>query len=359
MKVNNENYQSIWANFDSKKVYCIDQRKLPFQFSILELSNIDDISDAINTMAIRGAPAIGITAAYAMWLAHYNRKGNLDLIQQDYKTIISLRPTAVNLKRGADYVYSIINNNISNGLIYDKALEFANNEINACYTIGIYGVELIKRIYNSNHKPVNILTHCNAGWLACGDYGTALAPIFEANNQSIPMHIWVDETRPLNQGSRLTAWELYNENIPFSIITDNTGGLLMMKNQVDMVIVGADRIAKNGDVANKIGTYLKALAASEHSIPFHVAAPISTFDFSINSGFDIPIEKRNMYELQTIQSYYQNELILSELFPSDYPSVNYAFDITPARFLTSFITEKGIFQNINELINKLSVNKNK
>lgn len=353
MKVNNKNYQSVWADFNSKKIYCIDQRKLPFLFSILDLKNLDDISNAINTMAIRGAPAIGITAAYAMWLAHYTRNGNLDLMQKDYNKLISLRPTAVNLKKGADYVYSIINNNIGDELIYERAVEFVNNEINACYKIGQYGAELIKRIYNSTQKQVNILTHCNAGWLACGDYGTALSPIFAANKQNIPIHIWVDETRPLNQGSRLTAWELYNENIPFSIITDNAGGLLMMKNQIDMVIVGADRITKNGDVANKIGTYLKALAASEHSIPFYVAAPISTFDFTLDSGDTIPIEKRNISEIQTIQSFYQNELIISELFPLDYPSLNFAFDITPAKFVNSFITEKGIFQNINQLINQL------
>lgn len=353
MKVNNKNYQSVWADFNSKKIYCIDQRKLPFLFSILDLKNLDDISNAINTMAIRGAPAIGITAAYAMWLAHYTRNGNLDLMQKDYNKLISLRPTAVNLKKGADYVYSIINNNIGDELIYERAVEFVNNEINACYKIGQYGAELIKRIYNSTQKQVNILTHCNAGWLACGDYGTALSPIFAANKQNIPIHIWVDETRPLNQGSRLTAWELYNENIPFSIITDNAGGLLMMKNQIDMVIVGADRITKNGDVANKIGTYLKALAASEHSIPFYVAAPISTFDFTLDSGDTIPIEKRNISEIQTIQSFYKNELIISELFPLDYPSLNFAFDITPAKFVNSFITEKGIFQNINQLINQL------
>lgn len=358
MLVNNKNYQSVRADFNNKRIYCIDQRALPFRFSIMELNNLNDISNAITTMAVRGAPAIGITAAYAIWLSHYSNDGNINLILQDYNRLISLRPTAINLKKGADYVFSAINENINNSQVYDKAIEFANNEINACYKIGMYGVELIKAIHNQSNNTVNILTHCNAGWLACGDYGTALAPIFEANKQNIPIHVWVDETRPLNQGSRLTAWELYNEKIPFSVITDNTGGLLMMNHKVDMIIIGADRIARNGDVANKIGSYLKALAAAAHSIPFYVAAPISTFDFSLYSGNDIPIEQRHSSEIQSIQSFYNDEWISSELFPSDYQSINYAFDITPAKFINSFITEKGIYKNINDLIKQGKYNKN-
>ncbi|MDD3630264.1 MAG: S-methyl-5-thioribose-1-phosphate isomerase [Bacteroidales bacterium] len=359
MRVNNKNYQSVWADFNNKRIYCIDQRALPFRFSILELNNLNDISNAITTMAVRGAPAIGITAAYAIWLSHYSNDGNINLILQDYNRLISLRPTAINLKKGADYVFSAINENINNSQVYDRAIEFVNNEINACYKIGTYGVELIKAIHNQSSNIVNILTHCNAGWLACGDYGTALAPIFEANKQNIPIHVWVDETRPLNQGSRLTAWELYNEKIPFSVITDNTGGLLMMKHNVDMIIIGADRIARNGDVANKIGSYLKALAAAAHSIPFYVAAPISTFDFSLYSGDDIPIEQRHSSEIQSIQSFYNDEWISSELFPPDYQSINYAFDITPAKFINSFITEKGIYKNINDLIKQGKYNKNR
>ncbi len=359
MRVNNKNYQSVWADFNNKRIYCIDQRALPFRFSILELNNLNDISNAITTMAVRGAPAIGITAAYAIWLSHYSNDGNINLILQDYNRLISLRPTAINLKKGADYVFSAINENINNSQVYDRAIEFVNNEINACYKIGTYGVELIKAIHNQSSNIVNILTHCNAGWLACGDYGTALAPIFEANKQNIPIHVWVDETRPLNQGSRLTAWELYNEKIPFSVITDNTGGLLMMKHNVDMIIIGADRIARNGDVANKIGSYLKALAAAAHSIPFYVAAPISTFDFSLDSGDDIPIEQRHSSEIQSIQSFYNDEWISSELFPPDYQSINYAFDITPAKFINSFITEKGIYKNINDLIKQGKYNKNR
>lgn len=359
MRVNNKNYQSVWADFKNKRIYCIDQRALPFRFLILELNNLNDISNAITTMAVRGAPAIGITAAYAIWLSHYSNDGNINLILQDYNRLISLRPTAINLKKGADYVFSAINENINNSQVYDRAIEFVNNEINACYKIGTYGVELIKAIHNQSSNIVNILTHCNAGWLACGDYGTALAPIFEANKQNIPIHVWVDETRPLNQGSRLTAWELYNEKIPFSVITDNTGGLLMMKHNVDMIIIGADRIARNGDVANKIGSYLKALAAAAHSIPFYVAAPISTFDFSLYSGDDIPIEQRHSSEIQSIQSFYNDEWISSELFPPDYQSINYAFDITPAKFINSFITEKGIYKNINDLIKQGKYNKNR
>jgi len=354
MLVNNQNYQSVWADINNKVIYCIDQTKLPFRFSILKLNNLNDISDAITNMAIRGAPAIGITAAYSIWLSHHYNNGDINLIRQDYNKLISLRPTAINLKKGADYVFSVINRNINNSQVYDRASEFANNEINACYKIGTYGVELIKSIHNQSHNTVNILTHCNAGWLACGDYGTALSPIFEANKQNIPIHVWVDETRPLNQGSRLTAWELYNEKIPFTIITDNAGGLIMMKHNVDMIIIGADRIAKNCDVANKIGSYLKALAAAAHSIPFYVASPISTFDFSLDTGDDIPIEQRNSSEIQSIQSFYDDEWISSELFPSDYQSINYAFDITPAKFINSFITEQGIYKNINDLIKQFN-----
>lgn len=354
MLVNNQSYQSVWADINNKVIYCIDQTKLPFRFSILKLNNLNDISDAITNMAIRGAPAIGITAAYSIWLSHHYNNGDINLIRQDYNKLISLRPTAINLKKGADYVFSAINRNINNSQVYDRASEFANNEINACYKIGTYGVELIKSIHNQSQNTVNILTHCNAGWLACGDYGTALSPIFEANKQNIPIHVWVDETRPLNQGSRLTAWELYNEKIPFTIITDNAGGLLMMKHNVDMIIIGADRIARNGDVANKIGSYLKALAAAAHSIPFYVAAPISTFDFSLDTGDDIPIEQRNSSEIQSIQSFYDDEWISSELFPSDYQSINYAFDITPAKFINSFITEQGIYKNINDLIKQFN-----
>lgn len=354
MLVNNQNYQSVWADINNKVIYYIDQTKLPFRFSILKLNNLNDISDAITNMAIRGAPAIGITAAYSIWLSHHYNNGDINLIRQDYNKLISLRPTAINLKKGADYVFSVINRNINNSQVYDRASEFANNEINACYKIGTYGVELIKSIHNQSQNTVNILTHCNAGWLACGDYGTALSPIFEANKQNIPIHVWVDETRPLNQGSRLTAWELYNEKIPFTIITDNAGGLIMMKHNVDMIIIGADRIAKNGDVANKIGSYLKALAAAAHSIPFYVAAPISTFDFSLDTGDDIPIEQRNSSEIQSIQSFYDDEWISSELFPSDYQSINYAFDITPAKFINSFITEQGIYKNINDLIKQFN-----
>ena len=290
MEINNKYYHSVWGDFKNHSINCIDQRKLPFIFEILELKTMDDLSNAISTMAIRGAPAIGIAAAYGIWLSHLLRDGNKNLIKEDYKKLINLRPTAVNLKRGADFVYSNIKDHITNERVYKCADQFAKQEINACYQIGVHGVELIKNIYKTTNKQVNILTHCNAGWLACGDYGTALAPLFEAQKQGIPIHVWVDETRPLNQGSRLTAWELDNANIPFTIIADNTGALLMMNNKVEIVIVGADRIAKNGDVANKIGTYLKALAAKQHNIPFIVAAPSSTFDFNITDRQQIPIE---------------------------------------------------------------------
>lgn len=344
MLVNEKHYQSVWADFKSKQIYIINQQKLPFTFEILTLNTFNDVIDAISTLKVRGAPAIGITAAYALWLAIEEQKDNPE---NYYRRLIHCRPTAVNLKRGADVVYQeITKNNLNTFILFKFAENYAQNEINACKNIGIHGFKLIEQLYKEKQQSIHILTHCNAGWLACGDYGTALAPIYEAKRNNIPIHVWVDETRPLNQGSRITAWELYNEKIPFSIITDNTGALLMMRNQVDIVIVGADRIALNGDVANKIGTYQKALAAKYHNIPFVVAAPITTFDKNIETGTKIPIEQRNADELYKITAKVQNSILEVDLYPEYFDSVNYAFDITPAAFVNYYITEYGLFDNI-------------
>jgi methylthioribose-1-phosphate isomerase len=352
MKVNGTHYYSVWASENENCIHIINQKELPFDFRMKSLSTIGEIINAIKTLEVRGAPAIGITAAYAVWLSYLIHHGVFLEMKTDYEQLIKCRPTAVNLLRGADFVYRKIENsksNINSNEVFHWAQQFAEQEISACQNIGKHGFEIIGNFYKNKNKPVNILTHCNAGWLACGDYGTALAPIFEAKKRGVPMHVWVDETRPLNQGSRITAWELHNEHIPFSIISDNAGGLLMMNGNVDCVIVGADRIVRNGDVANKIGTYLKALAAKEHHIPFYVAAPVSTFDMSLKSGKDIPVEMREGKELQKITGLYQNELHEVSLFPDDFSSVNAAFDITPAKFISGYICEKGVITDKKQI----------
>lgn len=351
MKVLDNHYQSVWANFQTKEIFIINQTLLPFKFKIKSLRTIEEVVESIKMLEVRGAPAIGIAAAYAMWLSYYNNKQNKELIQKDYESLIKSRPTAVNLKKGADFVYNFILSEPENEhLVYLESLRYAENEILACKNIGLHGIKIIEDLYSKKGNRLNILTHCNAGWLACGDYGTALAPIFEAHRRSIPVHVWVDETRPLNQGSRLTAWELHHENISYNIIADNMAGLLMMQNKIDMVIVGADRIASNGDVANKIGTYLKALSAYEHNIPFYVAAPLSTFDKNINKGEEIVIEERQSDELKKIPVSVEGKYIIANIVPDDFSAKNYAFDITPAKFITAYITEKGIFSNIKDIV---------
>lgn len=340
-------YRSVWADFKNKTIYIINQTKLPFEFVIKELKTIEGVIESIKKLEVRGAPAIGITAAYAIWLSFSVNKGIFAKIENDYNKLISSRPTAVNLKRAADFVFDKIKSqSLTENQVFELSQKFTNNEINACYKIGLNGVGIIEQIYKTKKSTVNILTHCNAGWLACGDFGTALSPIYEANKRNIPIHVWVDETRPLNQGSRLTAWELNAEKIPFSIISDNSGGLLMMNKQVDMTIVGADRIVKNGDTANKIGTYLKALAAKDNNIPFYVAAPMTTFDFSTQKGSDIKIEERKGNEMQLIRGKLDNEIIEIKQFPDEFNSINHAFDITPAKLITKYITENGIFKQL-------------
>ena len=346
MQVNNKHYRSVWA--EKNAVIIINQQKLPFEFELLRLTTLDEVIEAIKTLKVRGAPAIGIAAAWAMWLESYN---NGTIHETAYQKLIHCRPTAVNLKRGADAVFlDFLAHSHSAEQLWQTAQNFADSEIEACKLIGQHGYKLLEQIYRTKQQTLNILTHCNAGWLACGDYGTALAPVFEAHRNGLPLHVWVDETRPLNQGSRLTAWELANEQIPFDIISDNSGALLMMQKMVDAVLVGADRIVKNGDVANKIGTYQKALAAREHHVPFWVAAPLTTFDFSVENGMQIPIEQRHGNELQLVSGMYQQQRIEIALFPNTFPSVNHAFDITPASFVNAYITEKGVVENIKTLV---------
>lgn len=346
MLVNNIHYRSIWA--EKNAVVIINQQKLPFEFELLRLTSLDEVIDSIKTLKVRGAPAIGITAAWAMWLEYHNTG---TIAQNRFQHLVNCRPTAVNLKRGAETVYSVfLKQSLNEESLWKIAEYFADSEIEACKNIGYHGFSLLKQMYHIKNRTLHILTHCNAGWLACGDYGTALSPIFEAHRNGLPLHVWVDETSPLYQGARLTAWELANEQIPFDIISDNTGALLMMQNKVDVVLVGADRIVKNGDIANKIGTYQKALAAREHDVPFWVAAPITSFDFSIENGTQIQIEQRDGKELRFISGMSKTQRHEIALFPNSYSSVNYAFDITPASFIDAYITEKGVFKTVKSLL---------
>ncbi len=354
MKVEGKQFQTIWLNNSYDETIIIDQRQLPFQLKTSRLKAIEDAFYAIKNMAVRGAPLIGVTAAYGLYLGILNsKKPDFDthLIEMaDY--LKSARPTAVNLAFAVDRVV-----NKCSGLTQKEATGFALNEANklkdeeeqSCNLIGDFGVQLIEDIYAKKKEPVNILTHCNAGWLACIDWGTATAPIYKAHQKGIPVHVWVDETRPRNQGARLTAYELGQEGVPHTVIADNTGGHLMQHGKVDIVIVGSDRTTIKGDVANKIGTYLKALAAHDNNIPFYVALPSSSIDWEIEDGLvEIEIEKRDAKEVSHIEGWDGKEIISVRLIPEKSNAINYGFDVTPARLVTGLITEKGICQACKE-----------
>ena len=297
-------------------------------------------------MQVRGAPLIGVTAAFGMYLAALENS-SIKFINEAADFLIKSRPTAVNLSWAVKKIKLEISNIDQQNRaehIFNIAKQIREEDINACSKIGDYGLELIKSVYDKKNSTVNILTHCNAGWLAAVDWGTALAPIFKAKKNNIPIHVWVDETRPRNQGFNLTAWELINENIDCSLIVDNVGGHLMQHNQVDMCIVGTDRTTLSGDVCNKIGTYLKALAAYDNNIPFYVSAPISSIDFNIRDGVsEIPIEKRDPAEVSSIWGIDKNKNMQTvSIVPKKSKSANYAFDVTPSKYISKLITEKGI-----------------
>ena len=361
MKIQGKHYHTIWLKEnDEKIVKVIDQRKLPFQFEIFEIKTVDDAFFAIKEMVVRGAPLIGVTAAFGMSLAlNEFKSGNLQeyLIKQaDY--LKSSRPTAINLAFAVDKMVDFILNEKDRDNIVENTLRKANSlkekEIEFGENIGEYGLEIIEEIYRKKKGTVNILTHCNAGWLACIDWGTATSPIYKAHQKGIPVHVWVDETRPRNQGARLTAFELGEEKVPHTVIADNTGGHLMQHGMVDLVIVGSDRTTSTGDVANKIGTYLKALAAKDNNIPFYVALPSSTLDFNLEDGLkEIPIEERDTKEVSEIEGWWESGIQNVRLIPMNSTTVNYGFDVTPARLVTGLITERGICDANKESILKL------
>jgi methylthioribose-1-phosphate isomerase len=351
MQVNNQYYHTIWLKEDDTRVVqVIDQRYLPHQFVIEDLTSVEDVIRAIKDMHIRGAGLIGVTAAYGMYLATLTspKDGFDGYINNVAQELQSTRPTAINLAWAVEKQLEAIgsSNNIEGKIqiALKTAEEIKIADIDNCKRIGYNGFKIIEQISKQkNGEVVNILTHCNAGWLAMVDYGTALAPIYEAHKQGIKIHIWVDETRPRNQGAKLTAWELLNQGIPHHIIADNVGGYLMQKGMVDLCIVGADRVTYTGDVANKIGTYLKALAAKENNVPFFVAFPSSTFDWNLKDGInEIPIEERDADEVKYIDGIVNGKIENMLITPKESPAINFGFDITPAKLLTGLITERGI-----------------
>ncbi len=343
MKIEGKNYRTIW--FENNEVKIIDQTKLPHKFKIKSLKNIKDAINAIKTMEVRGAPLIGATAAYGLVLSIIE-KNDLSFLKKSSEDLISSRPTAINLKWAVDRMMkklSGVNNNDIFKIALDEAKAITEEDVEFCKSIGINGYKIIEEISKKKKDVVNILTHCNAGWLATIDWGTATSPIYHAHQKGIKVHVWVDETRPRNQGANLTSYELNEEKIPNTIITDNTGGILMQRGKIDMCIVGTDRTLSNGDVCNKIGTYLKALSAKDNNVPFYVALPSSTIDWNIKDHKQIPIEERNSEELSYMEGVDENDNIKRiRIYPQKSKSLNLAFDVTPAKLVTGLITEKGI-----------------
>tara|TARA_B100001250_G_C19815382_1_gene798024 strand:- start:1684 stop:2769 length:1086 start_codon:yes stop_codon:yes gene_type:complete len=354
MKVNGESLRSIWRDNGSKKVKIIDQRYLPHSLEIIDLNSLNDFCEAISEMKVRGAPLIGITAAYA--IADSMEKDSSDSnLENSCDSLSKTRPTAMNLFWAINFIKEKLYK-IDSDIRADEASKLADQlaaeDIQKNKAIGQEGFKIIADISNKKNKEiVNILTHCNAGWLATVDWGTALSPIFRANREGLRVHVWVDETRPRNQGG-LTAWELANEGIDHTMIVDNSGGHLMQRGMVDAVIVGSDRTTSAGDVCNKIGTYLKALAAKDNNIPFYAALPSSTIDWNIQNGLnDIPIENRSSKEIDHISGLgIDGRLETLRIYSESVKSLNPAFDVTPSRFVTGIITEKGIYDPNEEAL---------
>ena len=354
MKIEGKEYRTIW--FENNKVKIIDQTKLPHKFIIKDLNTIKDAIYSIKTMEVRGAPLIGATAAYGLVLAVLENNDQ-SFLKKSAKELIASRPTAINLKWAVDKMMDKLS-----GVNSDKILEIAlieankicEEDIKFCENIGLNGLKIIEEIYNKKKNTVNILTHCNAGWLATINWGTATSPIYHAHKKGIPVHVWADETRPRNQGANLTSYELNEEGIKNTIIADNTGGILMQRGEVDMCIVGTDRTLSNGDVCNKIGTYLKALAAFDNKVPFYVALPSSTIDWEIKNYRDIPIEERNSEELSHMEGLDEDgNLKKIQVYPQKSKAMNLAFDVTPAKYVTGLITERGISEASFDGLSKL------
>ncbi len=351
MNINGKHYRTIWPKPNDPSTICIiDQRHLPHRFVIENLTTVEMAWQAIREMHVRGAGLIGATAGFAMHLASIsaNISHYLEDLSAAGEYLLSSRPTAKNLSWAVERILSSASTEKEvekqKEVVFQTACAIADEDAEFCRQIGEHGKIIIEEISKrKNGKRVNVLTHCNAGWLAFVDYGSATAPIYAARDAGIDLHVWVDETRPWNQGAKLTAWELQQENIANTLITDNAGGHLMQHGEIDLVIVGTDRTTHTGDVANKIGTYLKALAANDNNIPFYVALPSSTFDWNLDSGKDIPIEERSGEEICKISGLDEHgEITTVQLTAPDTKAANYSFDVTPARLITGLITERGI-----------------
>ncbi len=365
MNINDRHWRTIWLEDGGHTICVIDQTKLPHEFSILKMHDYEEVAHAITSMFVRGAPLIGVTAAYGLMLALMDNSSDKSL-KIAFEKLKSTRPTAVNLSWALQRIFDKVQflKPFKRASVARKEADLiAEEDVVICETIGEQGLNILEKIFiqrpeNKRKEPLNVLTHCNAGWLATVDWGTALAPIYKAHRSGMKIHVWVDETRPRNQGASLTAYELANEGIPHTLIVDNAGGHLMQSGCVDVVLVGADRVSSCGDVCNKIGTYLKALAAYDNKIPFYVASPISTFDWSISDGFEIPIENRSEREITHLQGLISRNSKNSEigeirLTSKETKGFNPAFDITPARMVTALITELGAIPASKEGLSRI------
>jgi methylthioribose-1-phosphate isomerase len=346
MKIDGKHYRTIWLAEDGRSVEIIDQTNLPHRFEIAQLRTVEDAARAIKIMQVRGAPLIGATAAYGVCFAMAGDPSDASL-DAAIASLGATRPTAVNLRWALDEMRRALGPvppSERAEAAYAKAAEICDEDAETNRLIGMHALKLIRdHTERKGGERVNVLTHCNAGWLACVDWGTALSPIYQAHDAGIPVHVWVDETRPRNQGAALTAYELGAHGVPHTIIVDNAGGHLMQSRQVDLCITGADRVTANGDAANKIGTYLKALAAQDNGVPFHITIPFSTIDWRLNDGRKIPIEEREPSEVMRMSGRNdRGEFVTVDIAAPGSPAANPAFDVTPARLITSLITERGI-----------------
>ncbi|HEY0206188.1 MAG TPA: S-methyl-5-thioribose-1-phosphate isomerase [Acetobacteraceae bacterium] len=348
MKIDGTPFRTIWLDDDGWSVRIIDQTRLPWSLDFLRLQNVAAVAHAIRSMQVRGAPLIGATAAYGMALALRADPGS-EAMERAAEQLAATRPTAINLRWALDRMLTRLRNTAVSAraaAAYAEAAAIADEDVATNAAIGRHGLPLIQQAATAKARPgerVNVLTHCNAGWLATVDWGTALAPVYAAHEAGIPLHVWVDETRPRNQGAALTAWELGKHGVPHTVISDNAGGHLMQHGRVDLAIVGTDRVTRTGDVANKIGTYLKALAAWDNGVPFWVASPSSTIDWTVSDGVaEIPIEERDAAEVTTVTGRgLDGKVATVRVTPTSSPAANPAFDVTPARLVTGLITERG------------------
>jgi len=358
MKINGKSYRTIWLNDDGWSVEIIDQTRLPHEFVTARLTTIEEAAVAIKTMQVRGAPLIGATAAYGLCLA-LREDASDEAMDAAIDHLNAQRPTAVNLRWALGEMRKSVQNLPREERVaaaYARAAQLCDGDVETCRMIGVHGLKLIEDIAakKAPGEPVNVLTHCNAGWIACVDWGTATSPVYQAHDKGIAIHVWVDETRPRNQGASLTAFELGSHGIPHTIIVDNAGGHLMQHGRVDLVIVGTDRVTATGDVCNKIGTYLKALAANDTGVPFYVALPHSTIDWTIEDGFSIPIEERSSDEVLKMPGRLPDGTIVTvEIAAPGSGAGNPAFDVTPARLVTGLITERGICEASREGLKSL------